>query len=61
MSYRLTLLHLLLPTLTFGWGGTKYSQITAEAVRVMPGELPACPVSTAPSVPSSFDWQRGIP
>jgi hypothetical protein len=61
MSYRLTLLHLLLPTLAFGWGGAEHLQITAEAVRVMTGELPARPVNTAPSVPSSFNWQRGIP
>ena len=32
---------LLLPTLALGWGGTEHSQISAEAVRFVPGELAA--------------------
>ncbi len=37
--YRLTLLPLLLPIFAFGWGGPEHSQITAEALRLVPKEL----------------------
>lgn len=38
---RFPLFILLPPIVAFGWGGPEHSQITSEAVRVMPGELTA--------------------
>ena len=50
---------LLLPTLAFGWGGPEHSQITGEAVRLVPVQwVDAPPAVVTPLILVLADGQR---